>query len=255
MVEHDDLAWPRDEDLTARIEPFDSFWEAPSDIEKGYDSFARFYRRNYLTRIPQNRDARILVVSCGPGYFVQLLKDEGYRSVVGIDSTPRWIEWTQKRGLDCRAARVFEFLRESGPYDVIFCEQEINHLTKSEILAFLGASQASLRPGGMLVVHSINGANPMTGSESRSGNFDHYNSFTEYSLEQVLKHAGFENVEAFPLHLYVFWTNPLNYVALLVFELSALLFRIYFRLVGKDATILTKKLAASGRRAGGEPTG
>src|SRR6266850_2556724 len=71
-------------ELTAKIEPFDSFWEAPEDIEKGYASFYQFYRWNYLKYLPGDRHARILVISCGPGYFVNLLNKEGYRNVLGI---------------------------------------------------------------------------------------------------------------------------------------------------------------------------
>jgi hypothetical protein len=41
--------------LTARVEPFDSFWEAPEDIEKGYTSFCKFYKRNYLKYVPRNK--------------------------------------------------------------------------------------------------------------------------------------------------------------------------------------------------------
>lgn len=248
LPEHERADVRRDEDLTARIEPFDSFWEAPDDIEKGYGSFARFYRHNYLKRFPGDRASRILVVSCGPGYLVQLLRDEGYAEVVGIDSSPEKVERARRRGLDCRVERAFGFLETTEPLDVIFCEQEINHLTKREILAFLELCRGALRPGGTLIVHSINGANPLTGSESRAGNFDHYNSFTEYSLTQALKYAGFVDAEAFPLNLYVFWKNPFNYVALAVFGASALLFRLYYRLVGKDASIMTKKIAATGRR-------
>ena len=32
----EDDTLPREFELTAKIEPFDSFWEAPEDIEKGY---------------------------------------------------------------------------------------------------------------------------------------------------------------------------------------------------------------------------
>jgi hypothetical protein len=39
--------------LTARIEPFDSFWEAPDNIEKGYAKFGTFYRHNYLKHFPE----------------------------------------------------------------------------------------------------------------------------------------------------------------------------------------------------------
>ena len=240
-----------DSDLTARIEPFDSFWEAPADIERGYARFGKFYHHNYLPYLPRDRDARILVVSCGPGYFVNLLLERGYRNVVGIDSFPEKIAYAQARSLPCRVERAFGYLqRNPEPYDVIFAEQEINHLTKPEILAFLRLCRDNLRPGGSLIVHSINGASPLTGSEARAGNFDHYNSFTEYSLRQILEHAEFQDVRILPLNLYVFYANPLNYVAMLVNALNSLFFRLNFMLVGKDAKIFTKKIAAVCRRPG-----
>lgn len=240
----------RDEELTARMEPFDSFWEAPDDVESGYRRFGRFYAANYLRLMPEDRDARILVVSCGPGYFVNLLVERGYRRVTGIDSAPDKVEWARSRGLDCRVERAFGFLRTSEPWDVVFCEQELNHLTKDEILAFLDLCRSRLRPRGRLVVHSINGAHPFVGSEARAGNFDHYNSFTEYSLRQVLEHAGFRDVRAFPLRLFVFWKNPLNYVGLAATYLNHLFFRLQYALVGKSARIYTKKIGAVGTRPG-----
>ena len=238
-----------DDDLTARMEPFDSFWEAPDDIESGYDKFAKFYAHNYLPHLPEDRDARILVISCGPGYFVNLLVERGYRNVVGIDSFPEKIEWARQRDLPCRVAQVFRFLRETEkPWDAIVAEQELNHLTKSEILAFLDEARESLVRGGVLVLHAINGASPLTGSESRAGNFDHYCSFTEYSFRQVLEHTGFSDIRVFPLNLYVFWRNPLNYVAWLIDRLNSAFFAFQFKLVGKSARIFTKKIGAVGRR-------
>src|SRR5262245_46238123 len=71
--------------LAARLEPFDSYWQAPKDVEKGYKSFAAYYRANYLPRLPRDRNVSILVVSCGPGYLVHTLREKGYRNVVGIE--------------------------------------------------------------------------------------------------------------------------------------------------------------------------
>lgn len=242
-----------DRELTAKIEPFDSFWEAPGDIEKGYRTFGRFYSHNYLPRFPEDREAKILVISCGPGYMLELLRQRGYRNVLGIDSVPEKVAKAEQRGLRAKVARMPRFFQEqAGPFDVIFAEQEINHLTKEEILLFLDLCRDALTPGGRLIVHSINGANPITGAESRAGNFDHYNSFTDYSLRQVLLHSGFVAVEAFPLHLYVFWRNPLNYVAWLLDLLNRAFFTIQFRLVGKDAHIFSKKLAAIAFKAAPE---
>jgi nucleoside-diphosphate-sugar epimerase/SAM-dependent methyltransferase len=237
-----------DDQLAAKMEPFDSFWEAPRDIEKGYSRFYEFYRHNYLRHIPPERTARILAISCGPGYFVDMLTRNGYSDVLGIDSFPEKVEFATRKGLNCRVERAFGFLQENPePFDVIFAEQEINHLTKPEIMAFLQLCRRNLAPGGTLLIHSINGTNPLTGSESRAGNFDHYNSFTEYSLNQILEFSGFEDVRIFPLNLYVFYKNPLNYVGLFLDKAFSVFFRAYFIFVGKSAKIFTKKLAAVAR--------
>ena len=72
--------------LAAKLEPFDSYWQAPDDIEKGYTSFGAYYKYNYLPLLPADRNAKILVVSCGPGYLLNVLRDNGYVDVLGIDS-------------------------------------------------------------------------------------------------------------------------------------------------------------------------
>ncbi len=234
-----------DPHLTAQIEPFDTFWEAPEDIEKGYGKFATFYKRNYLKYLPKNQDIRTLVVSCGAGYFVDLMCKEGYTNVLGIDSDPDKIAHAKKRGLNCLIANAFPFLSENTkPFDLIFVEQEINHLTKPEILEFLDLCHKNLDGGGILIVHSLNGANPITGSEALAQNFNHFNTFTEYSLRQILEYQGFEDVRIFPLNLYVFYNNPLNYVGLVIDKVLSLSFRLLFMFYGKTNKIFTKKIAA-----------
>ena len=231
--------------LTAKIEQFDSFWEGPDDVEKGYASFGQFYRANYLPYIPKDRDAKILCISCGPGYFVNLLKEEGYRDVLGIDSDPAKVQHTVQRNLNCIVAHAVDFL-DGVPesYDAIICEQELNHLTKEEMVDFLRLCQRKLHPGGRLLVHGLNGANPLTGSDAAAQNFDHYNTFTEYSLRQVLEFSGFTKVRTFPLNLYVFFDNPLNYIGLAIVAILSLLFRVGFLLYGKKNKIFTKKIGA-----------
>jgi 2-polyprenyl-3-methyl-5-hydroxy-6-metoxy-1,4-benzoquinol methylase len=230
----------------ARLEPFDSYWQAPKDIEKGFKSFAAYYRANYLGRLPRARDASILVVSCGPGYLVNMLREHGYTNVLGIDSDPEKIEHATRRGLPCETARAFEFLEAHGAaYDVIIPEQELNHLTLDETIDFLQLCRTALKPGGSVIVYAMNGANPLVGSENLSHNIDHFYNVTEYSLQQILELAGFREVRVFALKLYVFWKNPLNYVGLAVTSILELLMRAIFLLYGKKVRVLSKKIAAS----------
>ena len=244
------LAHPR---LAARLEPFDSYWQAPADIDKGYISFNAYYRANYLSRIPQDRQARILVISCGPGYLVDLLVQSGYHNVLGIDSDAAKVEHALRRKLPCEVAEVFPFLsqHQTGEYDCIIPEQELNHLTMDETIAFLGLCRQALRPGGRVIVYAMNGANPLVGSENLAHNIDHFYNLTEYSIGQVLGLAGFQRVEPFALKLYVFWKNPFNYVGLAVTGVLEAAMRIIFRLYGKKVRIVSKKIAAVGERPAG----
>lgn len=232
-------------ELAAKIEPFDSFWEGPEDVEKGYKTFGQFYKKNYLQYVPENKNAKILVVSCGPGYFVNLLVQEGYSRVLGIDSDPEKVKYAQERKLNCQTERAFDFLTSANEeqFDLIICEQELNHLTKEEIVCFLKLCWSRLRENGALMVHVLNGANPITGAEALAQNFDHFNTFTEYTLKQVLNYCGFGEIKVIPLNLYVFYNNPFNYVAMMLAHLYTLLFRVSFMLYGKSNRIFTKKIA------------
>ena len=239
----------RSRQLAARLEPFDSYWQAPKDVEKGFKSFTAYYAANYLQQLPKDRNTSILVVSCGPGYLVNMLREQGYGNVLGIDSDASKVEHAKRHGLPCEVARAFEFLDgRAAAYDVIIPEQELNHLTLDETLEFLRLCRVALRPGGRVVVYAMNGANPLVGSENLAHNIDHFYNVTEYSLQQILELSGFRDVRVFGLKLYVFWKNPLNYVGLAVTTVLELLMRGVFVLYGKKVRVLSKKVAATGVR-------
>jgi 2-polyprenyl-3-methyl-5-hydroxy-6-metoxy-1,4-benzoquinol methylase len=235
--------------LTAQIEPFDSFWEGPENVEKGYKTLGQFYRSNYFKYMPPDKTANVLVISCGLGYFVNFLAGEGYSNVLGIDSDPCKVEYARKWGLNCMAAEAFPFLEQRPEqFDLIFCESEINHLTKREILEFLGLCWNSLKQNGVLVFHSMNGANPKTGAEALALNFDHYNTFTDYSMRQILAYSNFSDIKVIPLKLYVFYKNPLNYIGIAIDTLFTLFFRLSFMFYGKSNRLFAKKIAAIARK-------
>jgi SAM-dependent methyltransferase len=240
------LPLPHPRRLAARLEPFDSYWQAPQDVERGYSSFSAYYRANYLPHLPSDREARILVVSCGPGYLVNLLRQVGYRNVAGIDSDRSKIEHARRKGLPCEVAEAFPYLstRQQREFDVIIPEQELNHLTIDETIEFLQLCRGALRANGSVIVYAMNGANPLVGSENIAHNIDHFYNVTEHSLSQLLQLGGFERIRPFPLRLYVFWKNPLNYVGLAVTSVLELCMRITFVLYGKKVKIVSKKIAA-----------
>ena len=237
--------------LSARLEPFDTYWQAPEDVESGFDSFYAYYKANYLPHMPGDHAAKILIISCGPGYLVNTLNRHEYENVTGIDSDPEKVAYATTRKLNCSTAEAFPFLAETdNRYDLIIAEQELNHLTLEEQIRFLRLCRSRLAPGGYVHVYGLNGANPMVGSENLAHNIDHFNTFTEYSLKQLLEVSGYSRIKTLPLKLYVFWKNPLNYVGLAITTMYETYCRIMFKLYGKNVRILSKKIAAIAYAAG-----
>lgn len=190
-----------------------------------------------------------MVISCGPGYFVNLLREEGYKNIIGIDSFAEKIAYAKKHNLNCKVAHGFDYLKEHpDTFDFIFGEQEINHLTKDEIIQFLELAHSALKEKGTLIIHSLNGANPITGPEALAQNFDHYNTFTDYSLKQVLEYTKFCKISVFPLKLYIFYENPLNYIGIALDFILTFLFRAGFIFYGKSNKLFTKKIGAIARK-------
>jgi len=94
-------------------------------------------------------------------------------------------------------------------------------------------------------VSPLNGANPVTGAEALAQNFDHQNTFTEYTFRQVLLHTGYADIKVFDLNLYVFYSNPFNYVAMAAAAFLKMLFRATYVLYGKNNKLFAKKIAAT----------
>jgi SAM-dependent methyltransferase len=232
-------------ELRARYSPFTTFCEGPENIEKGYRLSTLFHKRNFYARLPKAKDARILVVSSGVGYFQYSLKLWGYTNVLGIDSDEDKVKYALSKGLESECHNAFSFLEKaSDTYDFIFVEQEINHLTRDEFIEFLERVHAALTSHGKLLLSAANCANPIIATEYLGNNIDHYISIAENGLYQYLDLAQFKNITIFAHDFYVLWNNPLNYIAKCVTGLIHLFLRVIFVMYGKKNKIFTKRLGA-----------
>jgi SAM-dependent methyltransferase len=231
--------------LTAQNSPFTTFCEGPEDIAKGYELFNLFHLRNHADKLPADRHAAILVVSSGVGYFQYFLANLGYDNVTGVDSDPTKVAAAINKGFCSTEGNCFELLAEKNcAFDLIFAEQEINHLTRTEFIKFLECCYRALLPGGKLIVTAANCANPIIAPEYLGNNIDHYTSFTENSLKQYFSLTQFTDLTVFPDDFYVLRHHPLNYPAKAVTMFLHLILKVVFRLYGKSNVIFTKRIGA-----------
>jgi len=101
----------------------------------------------------------VLDVGCGRGEFLDLLKARGI-DARGIDLNHEMAEACRSRGLDVTEADAVAFLATLGDGSLggIFSAQVVEHLQPAYLLQFLELAFHKLRPGGRLVLETLNPA-------------------------------------------------------------------------------------------------
>jgi len=167
-----------------------------------FEKYARYYDRIYSKLLPQNKEAKILDVGCGAGYFLHYLEQKGYTNYYGIDISPECVEFV-KNNITKRVeiADVFDFLKmKSNQFDAIIGNDVIEHIPKDKTLRFLNLVYSSLKLNGRCMLRTGNMRAPFP-VELRYIDFTHEIGFTEISLAQIFKIANFVDVWVFPTPL------------------------------------------------------
>ena len=153
-------------------------------------------RMRWQEHLPKDKNAHILDIGCGEGYFLRMLKQSGYGTLSGVDLDNAQVEQAKAAGLEsvfCQDALSY-LAGAQSKYDLICAFNFFEHLTKEEVLTLLQSVSDALRPGGKLLALTPNGLSPFSGS-TRYWDFSHELSYTPSSWRQLSKWAGFSAVE------------------------------------------------------------
>lgn len=157
------------------------------------------WRKYFAKFLPQDKEAKILDLGCGQGGFVYWLQTLGYKNTWGIDISDQQIEVAKSLGIEnIKQADLKKFLpgkRET--YNLIFARDVLEHFRKEEILGILNLVYNSLSGGGKFVMQSPN-AEGLFWGRYRYADFTHEVAFTRTSLSQILRAAGFKEIEFYP---------------------------------------------------------
>lgn len=126
----------------------------------------RIFSARVLPYVTENRDAEILDVGCGSGRLLAFLAAEGYLRARGIDLSREMIARAHTAGVEnVEYAEATAYLRGiDATLDAICAFDVLEHLSKSEVIAFLEVARRALKPGGRLILQVPNGASPFFGS-------------------------------------------------------------------------------------------
>jgi 2-polyprenyl-3-methyl-5-hydroxy-6-metoxy-1,4-benzoquinol methylase len=169
---------------------------SPVFDEAASRAWGRAYRHYLRGWLPERRDAAIVDVACGGGRLLHFFRERGYDRIQGVDLSPSQIEIARQVIADVHEMNALDFLeRNPTTFDLITGLDIIEHLHKPEVLRFLDAAYASLRPAGQLVLQTPNADSPW-GTMLRYGDFTHEVCFNPNVLSRLMRLAGFREIES-----------------------------------------------------------
>lgn len=214
--------------------------------EKEYLIQKRYFQKNYLEYLPQNKNARILDLGCGIGEFVGFCIEKNYLNVIGVDTSAENIEYCRSsyEGGTFVLSDIFEYLENNtnkgDKFDCIIFNDVIEHLTKNEVIDVLSKIKDNLDIGGNVIIKTPNMANPFVNTAGRYIDFTHETGFTEFSIKQCLRAVGFSKIIVKGTDIYVF--NPvISILAKLVSKIVNVFLYLFSYLYGRKSLKIFEK--------------
>ena len=154
-------------------------------------------RERFESYLPHFAGAQdVLDVGCGRGEFLDLLSGHGIRAR-GLDLNHEMAEVCRARGLDVAEADAVGYLSRvpDGSLGGIFAAQVVEHLEPSYLLRMLELSFHALRPGGVLVLETLNPACWVAFFESYIRDITHRWPLHPDTLQYLVMASGFTRAD------------------------------------------------------------
>jgi O-antigen chain-terminating methyltransferase len=138
----------------------------------------------------------VLDVGCGRGEFLELLAAAGI-GARGIDLNHEMVEGCRMRGLDVHEADAVGYLSslDDGSLGGLFAAQVVEHLQPGYLLRFLELAFLKIRPGGRIVLETLNPACWVAFFDSYIRDITHVWPLHPETMQYLVLASGFPRAE------------------------------------------------------------
>jgi 2-polyprenyl-3-methyl-5-hydroxy-6-metoxy-1,4-benzoquinol methylase len=162
------------------------------DVRRIADEKSFIYDRIVRPWLPQDTTLPIAEMACGHGSFLHWLKSRGYTNVTGVDSSPEQIKFARQMGPTVEQDDVNRWLarQPKNHFAAIVAIELVEHISKDDFMKLLHLAQASLSPGGNLILRLPNGDSPFVGM-NLFNDITHVWTYTPNALNSLSQMYGF----------------------------------------------------------------
>jgi 2-polyprenyl-3-methyl-5-hydroxy-6-metoxy-1,4-benzoquinol methylase len=164
----------------------DRFRGSEEDVKARQQAYVKYYQGQ----------SHVLDIGCGRGEFLELLREAGIK-VRGVDLDLDMVLYCREKGLDVVQEDGLAYL-DSLPDETlggIFASQVIEHLESKQTIELVKLCWRKLRPGGTLILETLNPKCLMIFAESFYKDFFHIKPIHPEAMEFLLESTGFLDIE------------------------------------------------------------
>jgi len=171
-------------------------YAAFEDRFRGDSEHVRRQLRRYLTYFPTAAAGPVADLGCGRGEFLELLAEAGVAGW-GVEHDERRSADCRRRALDVRTGDALQALEDVPDESLggVVSFQVVEHLTLSKTVRLLAVARRKLRPGGCLIVETVNVQSLITFSRAWTIDPSHRQPLHPLTLRFLVEQAGFARCE------------------------------------------------------------
>lgn len=138
----------------------------------------------------------VVDLGCGRGEFLDLLREQGL-AARGVDLNHEMAETSRARGFDVAEQDALGFLAAQPDASIggLFAAQVVEHLEPGYLMRLIETGFHKLRPGGLIVLETINAACWLAFFESYIRDLTHVRPLHPETLQYLMRASGFSQVE------------------------------------------------------------
>jgi len=142
-------------------------------LNYSFNCFKKYLKKSY----------RILDLGCYTGELMKILKDNGYKNLLGVDPSDYAVKVAKDRyGIKVIKASTFDNLSSLGKFDFIIVNHVMEHI--KSLNDFLQKVKSMLNPGGMIYIETPDADNFFI-SQSNKYLPEHQEAFQQFSVEHI----------------------------------------------------------------------